>query len=112
MADAFLFPSLAEGFGWPLIEAQACGCPVVTTDEPQMNEVGGDAAEYLPRLNVGDDIDLWAANGARQLLRVLSRTPEEKRKIAERAMTWAAQFSVDKAIDAYLAIYRAVLNLS
>jgi glycosyltransferase involved in cell wall biosynthesis len=112
MAEALLFPSLAEGFGWPLIEAQACGCPVITTDEPPMNEVGGDAAEYLPRLNVGDDIDLWASNGARQLIRVLSRTPEEKRKVAERAMTWAAQFSVDKAIDSYLAIYRAVLNLS
>ena len=40
-ADAFLFPSLAEGFGWPLIEAQACGCPVITTDAAPMNEVGG-----------------------------------------------------------------------
>jgi glycosyltransferase involved in cell wall biosynthesis len=112
MADAFLFPSLAEGFGWPLIEAQACGCPVLTTDEAPMNEVGGDSAEYLPRLNPGDDIDLWASNGARQLAKVLSRTPEEKRSAAERAVTWAAQFSVDKAIDSYLTIYRAVLSLT
>ncbi len=36
-ARALLFPSLAEGFGWPLIEAQACGCPVVTTDDAPMN---------------------------------------------------------------------------
>ena len=112
MADAFVFPSLAEGFGWPLIEAQACGCPVITTDEAPMNEVGGDAAEYLPRLNVGDDIDLWATNGARRLVKVLSRTPEEKRRVAERGAVWAAQFSVDKAIDSYLAIYRRVLSLT
>jgi glycosyltransferase involved in cell wall biosynthesis len=112
MADAFLFPSLAEGFGWPLIEALACGCPVVTTDEAPMNEVGGDAAEYLPRFNAGEDIDIWASNGARQLIRVLSRTPEEKRKFAERAVTWSAQFSNDKAIDSYLTIYRTVLSLT
>jgi len=111
-ADAFLFPSLAEGFGWPLIEAQACGCPVITTDEAPMNEVGGDAAEYLPRLNAADDIDLWASNGARQLIKVLSRTPEEKRRFAERGVAWSANFSVDKAIDSYLAIYRTVLCLT
>jgi glycosyltransferase involved in cell wall biosynthesis len=112
MADAFLFPSLAEGFGWPLIEAQACGCPVITTDEAPMNEVGGDAAEYLPRFNAGDDIDRWASNGAQQLIKVLSRTREARRGIAERAVTWAAQFSIDKAIDSYLIIYGAVLGLS
>jgi glycosyltransferase involved in cell wall biosynthesis len=111
-ADALLFPSLAEGFGWPLIEAQACGCPVVTTDEAPMNEVGGDAAEYLPRLNAGDDIGIWASNGARQLIKILSRTPDEKRIFAERAMAWSAQFSNDKAIDSYLTIYRTVLSLT
>ena len=111
-ADAFLFPSLAEGFGWPLIEAQACGCPVVTTDEAPMNEVGGDAAEYLPRFNAGGDIDAWASQGARQLIKVLSRSPEEKRHFADRAIAWSAQFSVDRAIDSYLTIYRAVLSLT
>jgi glycosyltransferase involved in cell wall biosynthesis len=43
-ALATLFPSLQEGFGWPIVEAQACGCPVVTTDRPPMNEVAGGAA--------------------------------------------------------------------
>jgi hypothetical protein len=40
-AGLLLFPSLAEGFGWPIIEAQACGCPVLTTAEPPRNEIGG-----------------------------------------------------------------------
>jgi glycosyltransferase involved in cell wall biosynthesis len=43
-ALATLFPSIEEGFGWPIVEAQACGCPVVTTDRPPMNEVAGGAA--------------------------------------------------------------------
>ena len=40
-ALALLFPSLEEGFGWPIVEAQACGCPVITTARPPMNEVAG-----------------------------------------------------------------------
>jgi glycosyltransferase involved in cell wall biosynthesis len=43
-AIALLFPSLEEGFGWPILEAQACGCPVVTTDRAPMNDVAGGAA--------------------------------------------------------------------
>jgi glycosyltransferase involved in cell wall biosynthesis len=46
-ATALVFPSLYEGFGWPIIEAQACGCPVFTSNRPPMNEVGGEAAIYI-----------------------------------------------------------------
>jgi glycosyltransferase involved in cell wall biosynthesis len=47
VAKLLLFPSLAEGFGWPIIEAQVCGCPVATSNRPPMTEVAGDAAIYL-----------------------------------------------------------------
>jgi len=43
-AEALLFPSLEEGFGWPMVEAQACGCPVITTNRPPMTEIAGEAA--------------------------------------------------------------------
>jgi glycosyltransferase involved in cell wall biosynthesis len=46
-AAALLFPSLQEGFGWPVIEAQACGCPVFTSDLPPMNEIGSEAAVFV-----------------------------------------------------------------
>lgn len=46
-AALMLFPSLAEGFGWPIIEAQACGCPVVTSRRAPMDEVAGEAAMYV-----------------------------------------------------------------
>ena len=42
-----IFPSYSEGFGWPIIEAQACGAPVITSNKaPMMTEVGGNAALY------------------------------------------------------------------
>lgn len=43
-ASLFLFPSLYEGFGWPPLEAMACGCPVVCSDAGSLPEVVGDAA--------------------------------------------------------------------
>lgn len=46
-ATLLLFPSLEEGFGWPIVEAQACGCLVVTSNRSPMTEVAGDAAIYV-----------------------------------------------------------------
>jgi glycosyltransferase involved in cell wall biosynthesis len=43
-AHAFIFPSFCEGFGWPILEAQACGCPVITADNTSLKEVAGDGA--------------------------------------------------------------------
>lgn len=44
--SAFIFPSYSEGFGWPVIEAQACGAPVIASDVAPMLEVSGGAALY------------------------------------------------------------------
>jgi glycosyltransferase involved in cell wall biosynthesis len=46
-AAALVFPSLYEGFGQPVLEALACGCPVACSDLPALREVAGDAAEYF-----------------------------------------------------------------
>ena len=47
-AALFLFPSLYEGFGWPVLEAMACGCPVVCSSAASLPEVAGDAALLAP----------------------------------------------------------------
>ncbi len=109
-ARALLFPSLAEGFGWPILEAMACGCPVVTTAEPPMTEVGGTIATYLPRLAHGGDIAAWAEHGAAVLAGVLGRDPAERVRVAQASRARAARFSAEAAIDAYLSIYRRVLE--
>jgi glycosyltransferase involved in cell wall biosynthesis len=49
-AAALVFPSLYEGFGQPVLEALACGCPVACSDLPALREVAGDAAEYFDPL--------------------------------------------------------------
>lgn len=51
--DAFLFPSLCEGFGLPLLEAMACGAPVVAGDNSSQPEVAGDAAVLVDASNPG-----------------------------------------------------------
>jgi glycosyltransferase involved in cell wall biosynthesis len=52
LADAFVYPSLYEGFGIPVVEAMACGTPVVTSDVSALPEVAGDAAVLVDPLDV------------------------------------------------------------
>ncbi len=51
-AACFLFPSLGEGFGLPLLEAMACGAPVVMSDRPALGEVAGEAVLQAPAMDV------------------------------------------------------------
>ena len=111
-AQVFLFPSLAEGFGWPIVESLACGCPVITTDEAPMNEFAGTAAHYLPRLKLETDIDAWAAQGADLLQRLLSAPSVEFEKASIAAQQVSARFDAGKTIDAYLAIYAKITATS
>ena len=108
-ARAFLFPSLAEGFGWPLIEAQACGCPVLTTNDAPMNEIAGPSAIYLPLLKSGDNVEQWARQGAISLYELLSLSPEARQSIEQKSVAWTVQFNADAAITAYLKMYEQAL---
>ena len=112
VARVFMVPSLAEGFGWPIIEAQACGCPVITTNAPPMNEIGGPATRYLPVLHKDDDVHTWAAAGAGTLKNLLDLPPAQRQQLVALGQQHAAQFSADGAIDAYLQIYQQVLATS
>jgi glycosyltransferase involved in cell wall biosynthesis len=110
-ARALLFPSLAEGFGWPIVEALACGCPVITTDEAPMNEIGGEVVTYLPRLQGPAQMDDWAKAAAHTLAMVLSRTPAQRQRVALDSIAWAQRFDGPRAIENHLAIYQRVLAI-
>lgn len=109
VAHVFMVPSLAEGFGWPIIEAQACGCPVITTNAAPMNEIGGPATRYLPLLHKEDDVHAWAAAGADTLKNLLNLPAAQRQQLVAQGQYHAAQFKAEGAITAYLHIYQQVL---
>jgi glycosyltransferase involved in cell wall biosynthesis len=95
-AHALLFPSRFEGFGWPIAEAQACGCPVLCRGAAPMSEVAGGAA--LLR-DIADEDGF-----AKDLLRL--RDPATREKYRERGLQNARRFSAKKMAEEYLALYR------
>lgn len=99
-AELMLFPSLAEGFGWPIVEAQACGCPVVTSNLSPMTEVAGDAAIYV------DPCELESA--AMGVGGALKAGPALRSGLREVSLRNAARFSTQAMIDGYLGLYEHV----
>jgi glycosyltransferase involved in cell wall biosynthesis len=97
MATMMLFPSLYEGFGWPIVEAQACGCPVATSNQSPMDEVGGDAAIY---------IDPKAPESAAAILK---QALERASCMRQPSIANAARFRTGM-IDSYLSLYHRVLK--
>ncbi len=98
-AAALVFPSLYEGFGIPLLEAMACGTPIVTGQETALPEVAGDAALYV---NVQDSEQLGAVLG--QLLNDSVLQEQLRNKGFDRVK----QFSWDRAARETLAVYQEV----
>ncbi len=95
-AHALLFPSRFEGFGWPIAEAQACGCPVLCRDAAPMSEVAGGAA--LLR-DIADEDGF-----AEDLLRL--RDPAMREKYRGLGLQNATRFSAKRMAEQYLAVYR------
>lgn len=107
----FVFPSLAEGFGWPIAEAMASGCPVITTDEAPMNEVAGDAAFYVARQpldKVGHE--KWLVSASDQMQHLVTMSEEERQKVKTRSLKQAGKFKSHEALDKIEAAYLQLLG--
>jgi glycosyltransferase involved in cell wall biosynthesis len=100
MAEALVFPSWREGFGWPMIEAQACGCLVVTSDRAPMNQIAGPAAL------LADPND--PAEFARRIEELGSESPELHRRRRAEALRHAGKFRPEHFLWQILQIYEAV----
>ena len=101
-AVALIFPSLYEGFGLPVLEAMAFGCPVVTSDRGALSELAGDAAELV------DPFDEDAIHGA---MRRLRDDPALAAGLATAGRERASHYSWARAGAGTAAVYRSVLGM-
>ena len=102
-AAVFAYPSLYEGFGLPILEAMACGTPVVSATGSSLPEVAGDAALYAdPR-----DAEGFAAQVARVL-----RDPALRAQMVEAGLRRAREFSWRRTAEQTLAVYRSVCGVA
>ncbi len=102
-AACLLFPSLGEGIGFPVIEAMACGTPVVTSDRTSLPELAGDAGLLVDPT----DPDAIAAAALRLL-----REPELASTLRERGLKRSAAHTWEACAEASVAVYRAALGES
>jgi alpha-1,3-rhamnosyl/mannosyltransferase len=93
-AACLVQPSRFEGFGLPVLEAMACGTPVVALDEPALREVAGDAAIFVDEEHVADGV-----------LRAL----EERERLSVAGIERAQAFSWRVTAERTLAVYREAL---
>jgi glycosyltransferase involved in cell wall biosynthesis len=100
-AQALVFPSLYEGFGLPVLEAMACGTPVVASRASSIPEVGGDAALYFDPTSVGEMAEAMHA------MLGDPTTGEEKR---EQGLARAGQFSWRRVAAETWDVYDTVVN--
>jgi anaerobic magnesium-protoporphyrin IX monomethyl ester cyclase len=98
-AEMLVYPSMYEGFGLPVVEAMACGTPVVTGRAAAVAEVGADAVEHL---------DWTSADRLADVLTRLARNPERRHQLSSVGRSRAEQFSWGRAAAESFAVYREV----
>ncbi len=99
-AEFFAFPSLYEGFGLPVIEALACGTPVLTADNSCLPEAGGPGAIYVQATNV----ESIAAG-----IVTLAQDATLRQQLRSAGLAHAAQFTWQRSAEQLLATYQKVL---
>ncbi len=101
-AKVFVYPSLFEGFGVPVLEAMACGVPVITSNTGSLPEVGGSAAFYVSPEDVSDI--------AAKTFQVLHFNTSVYRSAREKGINQAKKFSWKKTAAETLSAYRRLAN--
>ncbi len=100
-ASALMYVSFLEGFGLPILEAMACGVPVICSDRNAMAEVAGDCALLVDPSSTGQIAGAMAA---------LASSPEKARALREMGLSRAASFRWDKAAVRYRDLLTRILS--
>lgn len=94
--EAFIFPSFTEGFGWPIIEAQSCGAPVITSNIGALLEVGGDAALHRDPYNPKEFADAF----------LFLRENNVRTEVIQKGFQNIKRFEAEKMMEGYLDLYQ------
>ena len=100
-ATVFVFPSLYEGFGLPVLEAMACGTPVACSNTASLTEVTGDAALLF---------DPHSVAGIREAIAELSEDGRQRTRRSDQGLACAGRYSWQATADATLRCYRQLLG--
>jgi glycosyltransferase involved in cell wall biosynthesis len=101
-AFALLYPTKFEGFGWPAIEAQTCGCPVVSSQSTSLPEVVGDSA----LLRAPEDEEGFASD----VLRLTDAATRDQ--LIARGFENVKRFTPERMVNDYIELYRRVCTQS
>ena len=100
-ATVLLYPSLYEGFGIPIVDAFACGLPVITSNISSMPEVGGNAALYVDPLDVED---------IRKKLKIVMEDKDVREELIKKGFQQVKKFSWQKCAQETLNVYRRLIG--
>lgn len=100
-ADLFVFPSIYEGFGLPVLEAMACGTPVITSNASSLPEVSGQAARLVDPHDISEI--------ANSISYVLSNNPIRK-KMIDQGLQWAKNFTWEKTAQRTYELYKNIVT--
>jgi glycosyltransferase involved in cell wall biosynthesis len=101
LASIFVYPTRYEGFGLPVLEALACGVPVITTNASSLPEIAGDAAILVPP----DD-----GQALHDSMRMLLDDPELRSDLSSQGLERAKEFTWEHTALRTLQVYRQVLE--
>lgn len=105
-AVALVFPSICEGFGWPILEAQACGTPVICSATEPMRSLNSSPHNCIQG---SPETHEWHQIAAKRIQELTTRPPEQTNQDSISAKAFAAQFTNTNSVAAYLEIYTKLL---
>ena len=100
-SDVLFFASLKEGFGLPILEAQRCGLPVITSNMSSMPEVAGDGALL---------VDPYSISAIRNNINLVVNDQLLSEKLVQKGLDNVKRFSLERTVDRYLSLYQTVAS--
>ena len=100
-ADVLISPSLYEGFGITILEAMACGTPVITSNLTSLPEVAGDAAILVEPLNIDAIVDA---------VRLIQKKADLRQSLIDKGFARAKLFTWEKTAEAVARLYETLVN--